>query len=106
MAIIAPYALGSADPATKWSSVITGIVIGIVAIIELSMDRKHIATYWPVVNIVAGIWLIISTSLAAGNTGVIWNDIVLGVTALVTAIVALSYDRMHMMHPGASPMMR
>ncbi|HET9029532.1 MAG TPA: hypothetical protein VFN49_05090 [Candidatus Aquilonibacter sp.] len=32
--------------------------------------------------------------MAAGQTGVIWNDVVLGVTAIITAIVALGYERM------------
>ncbi len=94
MTIIAPYALGSSDAATKWSLVITGIVIGIVAIIELAMDaQNHRVAYWPVINILAGIWLLVSTSMAAGSVAVIWNDVVLGVAAIITAIVALSYDR-------------
>ena len=95
MTIIAPYALGTSDTATKWSLVITGIVVGIVAIIELAMDSQNRGvSYWPVVNIIAGIWLLISTSMAAGNPNVIWNDVVLGVAAIITAIVALSYERM------------
>lgn len=96
LTIIGPYALGTSDTATKWSSVITGIVIGVVAIIELAMDSQdHGVAYWPVVNLLAGIWLLISTSLAAGNTAVIWNDVVLGVAAIITAIVAMSYERIH-----------
>ncbi len=96
MTIIAPYALGTSDTATKWSLTITGIVVGIVAIIELAMDSQNRGVaYWPVINLLAGIWLIISTSLAAGNTAVIWNDIVLGVAAIITAIVSMSYERIH-----------
>ncbi|HET9030937.1 MAG TPA: SPW repeat protein [Candidatus Aquilonibacter sp.] len=95
LTIIAPYALGASDTATKWSLTITGIVIGVVAVIELAMDAQNRGvSYWPVVNIIAGIWLLISTSRAAGQTGVIWNDVVLGVTAIITAIVALGYERM------------
>ena len=95
MTIIGPYALGTSDTATKWSLVITGIVIAVVAIIELAMDSQNRGvSYWPVVNILAGIWLLVSTSMAAGNPNVIWNDIFLGVTAIVTAIVAMGYERM------------
>lgn len=95
MTIIGPYALGTSDTATKWSLVITGIVIAIVAIIELAMDASNRSvSYWPIVNIIAGIWLLISTSMAAGNPNVIWNDVFLGVTAIITAIVAMSYERM------------
>lgn len=95
LTIIGPYAVGTSDTATKWSLVITGIVIAIVAIIELAMDSQNRGvSYWPVVNIIAGVWLLISTSMAAGNPNVIWQDVVLGVVAIITAIVALSYERM------------
>lgn len=95
LTIIAPYALDGTD-ATKWSLTITGIIIAIVAIVELAMDsRNRGVAGWPVVNLLLGIWLLISTSLAGGNAGVIWNDIVLGVAAIMTAIVALSYERIH-----------
>ncbi len=96
MTIISPYALGTSDNAARWSLTITGIIVGIVAIIELAMDRQNRGVaYWPVINLLAGIWLIISTSLAAGNTAVVWNDIILGVAAIVTALVAMSYERIH-----------
>jgi uncharacterized membrane protein SirB2 len=96
LTIIGPYALVGSDVATKWSMTITGIIIGVVAIIELAMDSQNRGVaYWPVVNLLAGIWLLISTSLAAGNNGAIWNEVVLGITAIITAIVALNYERMH-----------
>jgi len=95
MTIIGPYALGTSDTATKWSLVITGIVIAIVAIIELAMDsRNRGVSYWPIVNIIAGVWLLISTSMAAGNANVIWNDVFLGITAIITALVSMSYERL------------
>ncbi len=96
MTIIAPYALGTSDAATKWSLTIAGIIIGVVAIIELAMDSQGRGiAYWPVINLLAGIWLIISTSLAAGNAAMIWNDIILGVAAIITALVSMSYERIH-----------
>jgi len=76
--------------------VITGIVIAIVAIIEMGVYSKSShRSYWPVINIIAGVWLFISTSFASGNTTMIWSNIVLGVTTIVTALVALSYESAH-----------
>ena len=91
MTIIAPYALGSSNLATKWSLVITGIVVVIVAIVELGMDSHNRGVaHWPALIIIAGVWLLISTSLDAGNTAVIWNDVFLGVTAIAfTSLIVL-----------------
>lgn len=96
LTIIAPFALGDTSVATRWGLVIGGLVIAIVAIIELSLNAQHHnrGSYWPVVNIVAGVWLLVATSLAAGNAGVVWSDTALGIVTIVTAIVSLAYDHM------------
>ncbi len=96
MTIISPYVLATSSDANKWALVIGGIVIGIVAIIELAVyPRETKMGYWPVINILAGIWLFISTTFANGNAGMIWSDVILGVTAIVSAAVALGYERVH-----------
>jgi len=96
MAIISPFALHETSPAMLWSAVITGAVIAVVAIIELAVyPRSTGMNYWPVINILAGIWLLISTALASGATGMIWSDVVLGVTAIITAVAALGYEHAH-----------
>jgi len=99
MAIISPFAIPGSDTAMIWSAVITGVVIAVVAIIELGVYRgsSHM-NYWPVINILAGVWLVISISLARGNAGEIWSDVVLGVMAIITACVALGYERVHATH--------
>lgn len=96
LAIISPFAMAGSTYAAKWDMVITGIIIGLVAIAEMSVyarsSRMH---YWPVINILAGVWLFISTSFAVGNPGLAWSNIVLGVVSIVTACVVLSYERVH-----------
>jgi hypothetical protein len=95
LAIISPFAL-RVDGAIETSSIIVGIIIAVIAIVELaSFARSPNMTFWPVINILAGIWLFISTSLADGNLAIIWSCIVLGVIAIVTALVALGYERVH-----------
>ncbi len=97
LTIISSYALGVTSAAVLTSAWIAGAVIVIVALIELTVYAKsHSMHYWPVINILAGIWLLISTSLAQPSMGVVWSDIVLGVAAIVTSAVALSYESVHM----------
>ncbi|HTZ55645.1 MAG TPA: SPW repeat protein [Candidatus Acidoferrum sp.] len=96
LAIISPFALHDTSQGVIWSTVITGAVIVIAAVIELSVyPSSSNMNYWPVINVIAGIWLVISTSLAIGDVGMIWSNIVLGIMAIATAIVALGYERVH-----------
>jgi uncharacterized membrane protein SirB2 len=60
-------------------------------------------SYWPLINILAGIWLFISTGIVAMNLALVWSSIMLGVLAIVTALVALSYERMHVTHEVQPP---
>jgi hypothetical protein len=94
MTIVSPFAIG-ASGGVRTSLVITGIVIGIVAIIELAMYATQHVSYWPVINILAGIWLLVSTSMASATPGLAWSNVVLGVTAIISAVLALSYERTH-----------
>ncbi|HEY8312941.1 MAG TPA: SPW repeat protein [Candidatus Baltobacteraceae bacterium] len=96
LTIISPFVNVPTGSGARWDMVVTGIVIAVVAIIEMSVYTKSQSmNYWPVVNIIAGIWLFISTTFVQGNTGMIWSNIVMGVAAIVTGLVALSYERVH-----------
>ncbi len=96
LAIAAPFLVRPTTVAATWISVITGIVIAVVAIIELSVYvRSTHMNYWAVISLLAGVWLLISTTFARGNTALLWSDITLGIIAIVTSLVALSYERLH-----------
>lgn len=97
LTIVSTYALGMATVGSVMTSNwIAGAVIVIVALIELAVyPRGRSMHYWPIINILAGIWLLISTSLAQGAAAMVWSDIVLGVVAIVTSCVALSYESIH-----------
>lgn len=99
LTIISPFVAVPDSYGAKWSMVVTGFIIGIVAIIELAtFARSARMGYWPLINILAGIWLFISTGVVSMNLTLVWSAIMLGVMSIVTALVALSYERMHVTH--------
>jgi hypothetical protein len=104
LTIISPFVAVPNPYGMKWDLVITGFIIAIVAILEMATyARTERMGYWPAINILAGIWLFISTTWANGNVALVWSNIVLGVLSIVTALVALSYERMHVNHQVQSP---
>lgn len=104
LTIISPFVAVPNSYGAKWDLVITGFIIGIVAIVEMATYAKTSRMgYWPLINILAGIWLFISTGIVPMNLTLIWSAIVLGVLTIVTALVALSYERMHVTHEVQPP---
>jgi hypothetical protein len=82
--IISPFLVQSARlPAATWNNVIVGIVIAVLAIIRTSVPRQ---TGWSWVNIILGVWMIISPfALGAMTTAILWNNIVLGILIALVA---------------------
>ena len=92
LTIISPFVLTPQSLFARNDMVITGCVIAATAIFELSRQRRTaFASYVPTINIIAGVWLFISTTWLTGNAPMVWNNIVLGVLTIVTALVALSF---------------
>jgi hypothetical protein len=110
LTIISPYVAVPTTAGARWDMTITGFVIAIVAIVSLAAHGKgQSSTAWPVINILLGIWLFISTTFLSGNVAMIWSNIVLGVLTIVTALVELSYQRLsasHQVQPPARTHMR
>lgn len=91
LTIISPFVLTPRSLFARNDMVITGCVIAATALFELTRQRRvALANYLPTINIVAGVWLFISTTWLTGNA-LVWNNIVLGVLTIITALVALSY---------------
>src|ERR1041385_1697768 len=82
--IISPFAVQFAQlPAAMWNNVIVGIVIAILAIIRTSTPRQ---AGWSWVNVILGIWMIISPfALGVMTTAIVSNNIILGI---VIALIA------------------
>ncbi len=87
-AIITPFVGGEASDAFRVSNVITGIIIVIVALIAFASSQSRSGLNVAVVNIVAGIWLLISTAFTL-HAMLVWENVVLGVLAILTAAVAI-----------------
>jgi uncharacterized membrane protein HdeD (DUF308 family) len=86
-AIITPFA-GGGSTAITTSDVITGIIIGIVALIAFFTSQSKQGMNVAIINILAGVWLIISTSFAHGAM-LVWDNVMLGVLAILTAIISM-----------------
>jgi hypothetical protein len=63
--------------------VVTGVAVGILAIIRLSMHQPG----WSWLNLILGIWLVISPFALLLGTVTMWNNVILG---LVVAAFALT----------------
>jgi hypothetical protein len=82
--IISPFVVQFAQlPAAMWNNVIVGIVIAVLAIIRTSTPRQ---AGWSWVNVILGIWMIISPfALGVMTTAIVSNNIILGI---VIALIA------------------
>jgi hypothetical protein len=85
--IISPFLVQfTRFPAAMWNNVIVGIVIAILAIIRTSVPRQ---AGWSWVNVILGIWMIISPfALGAMTTAILWNNIILGIVIALIATVS------------------
>jgi|GEM_PF-2881777 len=87
--IITPFIGIAATDALRISNVITGIIIGIVALIAFFGSQSNSITKIAAINILAGIWLWISTAFSH-NATLVWENVVFGVLAILTAVISMS----------------
>ena len=73
--IISPFVLGIHAPKGIWNNVITGVVVGVLAIIRWSMHQSG----WSWVNLILGIWLVISPFVLFLSGAAMWNNVILGI---------------------------
>jgi hypothetical protein len=95
LAIIVTPFVAQADGRVTASGVISGIVIVIVGLISFFASKDDNGTNISFVNILAGIWLLISTSFTH-DTLLVWQNFVYGVLVIVTAIVVMGLHSLHM----------
>jgi SPW repeat len=83
--LISPFVLTLALPRAIWNNVVTGFVVGILAIIRVRVPNQ---TGWSWINALLGIWLIISPFVLGFASGAgLWNNVILGI---IVAAFALS----------------
>jgi SPW repeat len=82
--IISPFVLAFPSSRAIWNNVATGVVVGILAIIRLSVRQQR---GWSWINVLLGIWLIISPFVLGFVAGAaLWNDVVLGIIIAAMAL--------------------
>ena len=82
--LISPFVLTLALPRAIWNNVATGIVVGILAIIRLNAPRQP---GWSWINVILGIWLIISPFVLGFAVGDgLWNNVILGIIIAAFAL--------------------
>ncbi len=81
--IISPFVLAFHSPKGVWSNVITGVIVGILALVRWSMHQ----TGWSWLNIILAVWLVISPFVLFLGNAAMWNNVILGI---IIAALALS----------------
>ena len=80
--IVSPFVLAFHSPKAVWSNVITGIVVGILAIIRWSTHQMG----WSWLNLILGIWLVISPFVLFASGAAMWNNVILGIIIAAFAL--------------------
>jgi hypothetical protein len=89
LTLISPWVLHPSSTTAVWDMFFTGIVIAVIALVATNMHAKN---YWPSVNALLGVWLLISITFCGGQLAMVWSNLVLGVVAIVTGLVSQSYE--------------
>jgi hypothetical protein len=80
--VISPFVLGFYSSKAVWNNVVTGGVVGILALIRWRMDRPG----WSWLNLILGIWLVISPFVLFLGSTAMWNNVILGIIISAAAL--------------------
>ena len=80
--IASPFVLGFHSPNTMWNNIIVGAAVGILALIRWGMHQ----TGWSWLNLVLGIWLVISPFVFFLSGAAMWNNVILGIIVAAFAL--------------------
>jgi MFS-type transporter involved in bile tolerance (Atg22 family) len=94
LALISPWALHPASSTVTWDLVITGALIAIVSFLTMGTHAQSETShnYWPAINVLLGIWLLVSLGFIHNDLAMSWNNVVLGVLAIITGLVSQSHE--------------
>ena len=80
--IISPFVLGLHAPKAIWNDVVVGALVGTLAIVRWAMEQA--GRSW--VNLLLGIWLVVSPFVLVLGTGAMWNNVILGIIVAAFAL--------------------
>jgi VIT1/CCC1 family predicted Fe2+/Mn2+ transporter len=80
--IVSPFVLAFHSSKAIWSNVVTGAVVGILAIIRWRIHQPG----WSWLNLILGAWLVISPFVLFLSGAAMWNNVILGVIVAAFAL--------------------
>lgn len=80
--VISPFVLAIHSPKALWSNVATGAMIAILAVLRSSMHRAG----WSWLNLILGIWLVISPFVLLVSGAAMWNNVIFGIIIAASAL--------------------
>jgi len=82
LVIISPFILGFHSSSAVWSNVVVGALVGILAIVRWGMHQPG----WSWLNLILGIWLVISPFVFFLSGAAMWNNVILGIIVAALAL--------------------
>jgi len=80
--IFSPFVLAMHSSQALWNNVITGVVVCALALIRWGTHRPGLS--W--LNLIVGIWVVISPFVLFLNSAVMWNNVILGIIIAASAL--------------------
>lgn len=80
--IVSPFVLAIHSSKATWSNVITGAGVGVLAIIRWGMHQPG----WSWLNLILGMWLVISPFVLFVSGPGMWNNVILGIIIAAFAL--------------------
>jgi hypothetical protein len=80
--VVSPFVLAIHSIKATWNNVATGAVIGILGLIRWSVHRAG----WSWLNLILGIWLVISPFVLLVSGVAMWNNVVVGIIIAASAL--------------------
>ncbi len=82
LVIILPFVFGVHSSKGIWNNVITGVIVGILAIIRWRIHQPG----WRWLNLILGIWIVISPFVLFLSGAVMSNNVILGIIVAALAL--------------------
>jgi hypothetical protein len=79
---LSPFALAIQSFKATWSNLATGVIVGILALIRWSIHRPG----WSWLNLILGIWLVISPFMLFVRGVAMWNNVIVGIIIAASAL--------------------
>jgi len=83
------FAMPTVD--ARWDIRVTGVITLVAALLAIRLHGRAWSWRWSVVDMFAGIWLLLSTTFVHGDLVAVWSNIALGL--LTIGIACGVYDR-------------